>query len=343
MNDRIPFELRVLSGLHRGASLPVDEQPQLIGASDDADVVLVDPGIAQRHAMLRLESGGWSLLAMDGAVKGARHDAAEDQHVLPPGAAARVGNVWVTVSEGDAPWQDPPPDPPAGSAPDEPQEQQDQEETEEEAAQQEEGPAVDDDALVDTPAEAAPEPEPAPMAAAKPRRRTRMVLLPAALGVMLLAVGTYAYSSRTAPPAPAQVAVVKPVPPKPPTPEALRQAFRQRLAEVDLLRRFDLQLDDRAWTLRAALDDEETARFKRILAAFVATHKIEFPIDVRIGGPDAMLPFRVTQVITGANASIVTDDGQRLYPGDDYRGVKLVAIDGNRLRFNGERAIEVKW
>jgi type III secretion protein D len=340
MNDRIPFELRVLSGLHRGASLPVDEQPQLIGASDDADVVLVDPGIAQRHAMLRLEAGGWSLLAMDGAVKGAQHDAAEDQHALPPGAAARIGHVWVTVSPGDAPWQDPPPEPPAGSAPPEPPAQD--EEQEEEAP--EEGPAVDDEPAADTHDEAPAEPAPVPVqAAGNPPRRTRMVMLPAALGVMLLAVGTYAYSSRTPAPAPAQVAVVKPAPPRPPTPEELRKAFRQRLAEVDLLRRFDMQLDDRAWTLRAALDDEETARFKRILDAFVARYKIDFPIDVRIGGPDAMLPFRVTQVVTGANASIVTDDGQRLYPGDDYRGVRLVAIDGNRLRFNGERAIEVKW
>ena len=28
------FELRILNGLHRGASLPLDDQPQLIGAAD---------------------------------------------------------------------------------------------------------------------------------------------------------------------------------------------------------------------------------------------------------------------------------------------------------------------
>ena len=333
------FELRILNGLHRGASLPLDDQPQLIGAADEADVVLVDPGIAPRHAVLRLEADSWSLLALDGAVRGALDDTEADQPGLAPGDCARVGRIWLTVTTADAPWEDPPADPPAmaalpGAA----------------EAIEEEMPEADG------PLDEEPEPilaEPPPAAAAAPRvekprrRRARIVMLPVVLGAGLVAAAGYAYSARSPEPlrpSPALAAPAsKPAVQAPPSPQALREAFRQRLAEVDLLRRVELTLEDRAWTMRAALDEEEAARFRRILAAFVAAHHIDFPVDVRIGGSDTMLPFKVRQVISGANASIVTDDGQRLYPGDDYKGVRLVAINGNKISFNGAQPIEVKW
>lgn len=330
------LELRILNGLHRGASLPLDEQPQLIGCGDDADVVLVDPGIEPRHAVLRLEAGSWSLLALDGIVRGAADDVAADQPQLAPGDCARVGRIWLTVTAPGMPWQDPPADPPPRAATPEP------------AEADEEAPAQTTEEEAVAAADVNAQPEPAPVRVHKPRRRrSRIVMLPVALGAGLVAAAAYAYTARSgeplrpAPVTPVAPAQLKPAPP--PSPEALRQAFRQRLAEVDLLRRFDLTLEDRAWTLRASLDEEEAARFRRILDAFVAAHGIDFPIDARIGGADTMLPFKVTQVVSGANASIVTDDGQRLFPGDDYKGVRLVAINGNRISFNGRQPIEVKW
>jgi type III secretion protein D len=337
MSTTNDLELRILNGLHRGASLPLDDQPQLIGSGDDADVVLVDPGIEPRHAVLRLDGGHWSLLALDGIVRGAADDVPADQPQLAPGDCARVGRIWLTVTAQGAPWQDPPADPPPQAAAPEAA-QADVEEALEPLEPEEPEPV------------AAPQPvESVPARAEKPRRRrSRIVMLPVALGAGLVAAAAYAYTARSGDPVPAAAtAGLKPVAvqPKapPPSPEALRQAFRQRLAEVDLLRRFELTLDERAWTLRASLDEEEAARFRRILDAFVAAHHIDFPIDARIGGADTMLPFKVRQVVSGANASIVTDDGQRLYPGDDYKGVRLVAINGNRISFKGTQPIEVKW
>lgn len=364
MNAQTRYELRVLSGLHRGASLPVDDQPQSIGGADDADVVLVDPGMAPRHAMLRLAAGGWSLLAVDGAVRGALHDAPDDQHDLAPGQPARVGHVWVTVVPHGAPWQDPPPEPPVGSAPSaqEPEPLHEASGPDDQSGlaplgEGDDGLSPDDatDALAQidgaVTADGARDNAAQQLAPGAPeKRRGARMTVPAGLGLALLAVATYAYSSRTTAPPAQALALDAPTPltvkaAAPPivSPDALRQALRQRLTEVDLLRRVDLQLDERAWTLRAALDDEEAARLRRILEAFVAAHRIDFPVNVHVGGADSMLPFRITQVISGSNASIVTGDGQRLYPGDDYLGVKLLAIDGDRLRFAGARPIEVKW
>ncbi|WEF32225.1 FHA domain-containing protein [Pseudoduganella chitinolytica] len=335
MSDTNDLELRILNGLHRGASLPLDDQPQLIGAGDDADVVLVDPGIEPRHAVLRLAGSSWSLLALDGIVRGAADDVPADQPQLAPGDCARVGRIWLTVAAPGMPWQDPPADPPPQAA----MPEQEQAGVEEPLQAEEAEPVAPPDVA-----------EPVPARVQKPRRRrSRIVMLPVALGAGLVAAAAYAYTARSGEPMPAPAttslkpAAALPKAAQPPSPQALREAFRQRLAEVDLLRRFDLTLEDRSWTLRASLDEEEAARFRRILDAFVAAHHIDFPIDARIGGADTMLPFKVRQVVSGANASIVTDDGQRLFPGDDYKGVRLVAINGNRISFNGRQPIEVKW
>jgi type III secretion protein D len=360
MSDSNDLELRILNGLHRGASVPLDDQPQLIGAADDADIVLVDPGIEPRHAVLRRDGDSWSLLSLDGIVRGAAADVPADQPQLAPGDCARVGRVWLTVTAPDLPWQDPPADPPAlaalPDAGDAGMETALDMDVDVDIDMDEATDEATDEEMPESPGTGAPEPTPpAPPAAAERvdgprRRRSRIVMLPVALGAGLVAAAAFAYTARPneplhkdaaailAAPAAQQAALALPL-----SPQALRQALRQRLAEVDLLRRFELTLEERAWTMRASLDEEEAARFRRILAAFVSAHHIDFPVDVRIGGPDTMLPFKVRQVISGADASIVTDDGQRLYPGDNYRGVRLVAINGNRLSFNGAQPIEVTW
>jgi type III secretion protein D len=56
-----------------------------------------------------------------------------------------------------------------------------------------------------------------------------------------------------------------------------------------------------------------------------------------------MLPFKIRQVISGVNASIVTQDGERMYIGDELKGVRLVTIDSSILTFAGKRKIQVKW
>ena len=126
-------------------------------------------------------------------------------------------------------------------------------------------------------------------------------------------------------------------------PVALQAAFRKRMKEADLLQRFDLDLTETAWSMRAHLDDEEGARFERILKAFVVEHKITFPISAKVGSAESMLPFQIRQIVTGNNAGIVTGDGDRVYVGDVLLGVKLLAVVDNHLTFMGKRKIEVIW
>lgn len=364
------FELRILSGLHRGATLPLDERILVIGADDDADVVLVDPGIETRHATLTLNGDGWRLAALDGAVLGAAHNQPCTALDLQPGEAARLGHVWLSVTEAGSAWENPPPEPADSDAdvyPDADTASDDDPAYAQAEAELEDNEPYRDSPLDDPQTAPEPEPAPAPPVVARPAppkaarrtgwRRSKAVLVPLVMVTILSACAAYTMNShgegdtvadkadaRSATKAKGALAAVPAPKPSPKAGQAeLREAFRARLKEVDLLKRFKLDLKDRDWTMQAFLDDEEAARFERILKAFIQTHDIKFPVNAKVGSAEVMLPFRIREVISGANASLVTQDGQRLYIGDEHRGVRLVAIDGRHLQFDGERKIKVTW
>ena len=345
-------ELRIVSGLHRGATLPLDDHPHLFGASDADDVVLVDPGIEAGHATLSRNDSGWLLSAGNGVVCGTDSNQPMTLIDLKPGEFARLGKVWMCVAAQDAPWENPPPDPADTVLFDAADDADEVDEADFETAAQDDAGNV------------ASQP-------ARPARRNRrrMMYIPLALAAVLSAAA-YAITSRPDQAA-ASLDIHSDMRPgskgrldvlpsgakqeteargkKPSTqaerltPAELRDAFRKRLADADLLKHFDLNLKDDSWTMQAALDDEETRRFERILAAFMSAHDITFPVHAKVGKGELMLPFKIRQVVSGTHASIVTQDGERLYVGDEYLGVRVVAIQGNHLTFAGKRKIEVIW
>ncbi|WP_207004419.1 FHA domain-containing protein [Trinickia mobilis] len=92
------LELRVLNGLHRGATLPIDASSVRIGSDADNDLVLLDPGIEPHHATLVCDEPGalrWSLCN------------AGEPAPLPAGAPVDLGGVYLVVVAEDAPWSAP--------------------------------------------------------------------------------------------------------------------------------------------------------------------------------------------------------------------------------------------
>lgn len=62
--------LRILSGLHAGASRILAEQEMiLVGSGDDCDIVLADHGVARHHALINLTGGMSSLRALDAPLR----------------------------------------------------------------------------------------------------------------------------------------------------------------------------------------------------------------------------------------------------------------------------------
>lgn len=428
-------ELRILNGLHRGGILPLDETTLLIGAHEDADVVLVDPGICEHHASLQKTDAGWMLTADAGSVFNAEQSSPQMLLDLLPGDFFRLGETWLVISDSAAAWQGVPHIVAQSLAEDDVFGDADAEDavsdvhamnepvlvgemtsalagvsanasagvsanaSADASAAEHAGEAAADSTTVPTLPNGEPEATGAHSASTALRRFKlprwrKWMIAPATLFALLSAVAAYAYttkpslpklmhpemplawqteksssatsasdklnaplrldtstggtspiasstatatSSATATSALASTEAARP------SPQALQAAFRKRMKDADLLQRFDFDLTDSAWSMRAHLDDEEGARFERILKAFVVEHKITFPISAKVGSAESMLPFQIRQIVTGNNAGIVTGDGDRVYVGDELLGVKLVAVVDNHLTFMGKRKIEVIW
>lgn len=69
-DDTGGYALRILSGLHIGASRPLAEKEMiLIGSGEDCDIVLSDPGVAPHHALIGLLGGTLSVRALDAPLR----------------------------------------------------------------------------------------------------------------------------------------------------------------------------------------------------------------------------------------------------------------------------------
>lgn len=102
------FELRVLSGLHQGAALPLLGEQWCIGADDEADLALYDPGIASRHARLHGSNGQWSVQAQEGLLQD--ESGAVLAHIadLVLHHEFSVGGIRLCVAPADSVWPEEP-------------------------------------------------------------------------------------------------------------------------------------------------------------------------------------------------------------------------------------------
>ncbi|QXI53258.1 MULTISPECIES: FHA domain-containing protein [Pseudomonas] len=98
------FELRVLSGLHRGAALPLVGEQWVVGAAEDADLALYDPGICGRHAAVSLVQGQWLLASLEGVVCNGQGQPWAATEPLPGNTPFSIAGVWLCLAPADQPW-----------------------------------------------------------------------------------------------------------------------------------------------------------------------------------------------------------------------------------------------
>ena len=100
------FELRVLSGLHEGAALPLFGECWSIGADQDADLELYDPGVAARHARLHGMAGRWTVQAQEGLLQDDAGTVRAQIADLEPGRAFTIGGIRLCVADTQSAWLD---------------------------------------------------------------------------------------------------------------------------------------------------------------------------------------------------------------------------------------------
>ncbi|MBG0751007.1 MULTISPECIES: FHA domain-containing protein [Pectobacterium] len=308
------FELRVLTGLHRGAALPLCGNAWRIGAADDADLVLYDPGIAPCHGQLEKTADGWALSAQDGALCNAEGHTVEQIDALPPGTPFALGQIWLCIVAADTPWPDDSETPPTA---------------------EEDVPPVEPSADEPPVHIAAPIPTPTPRL---PLWAKASYLLLGAL--LLVMVGSWQLQESVAmPAAPPPQDTRKPLSTLP----QLESTLRIMLQERELSAAVKVAAYQDRVTLTGQLTPDDQKKLERMLAQLHQRYRTALSVDNRTQLKTEQLPFQIVQVTSGSRANVVTADGQRFFIGDEIDNLRLVKIDEHQIEFSGRQQITVNW
>ncbi|MBS4431924.1 EscD/YscD/HrpQ family type III secretion system inner membrane ring protein [Pectobacterium punjabense] len=314
------FELRVLTGLHRGAALPLCGNAWRIGAADDADLVLYDPGIAPYHGQLEKSADGWALSALDGALCNTEGHAVEHIDALPPGTPFALGQIWLCIVAANTPWLDDNQTPPTA---------------------EEDIPAAN----ISTDAPLAHTTAPTTMSTPTPLPAPRLPLWAKAsyllLGALLLVmVGSWQLQESVAmPAAPPPQDTRKPLGTLP----QLESTLRMMLQERELSAAVKVAAYQDRLTLTGQLTPDDQKKLERMLAQLHQRYRTALSVDNRTQLKTEQLPFQIVQVTSGSRANVVTADGQRFFIGDEVDNLRLVRIDEHQIEFSGRQQITVNW
>jgi type III secretion protein D len=321
------MELRMLSGLHRGAALEIGEGEITLGSSPEADVLIADPGVAPLHARIRREGPNLLLIPGEGPVRDAAGRSIADVIDLARGAVYRLGEVWIGFFAEQDPWLDALPQAAAPSLP---------------------------------PPEPAAAEEPAPhsplarLLARLPKTRLTIGII----GLLVALALSIAFASLLRRPddvrpvkraaaakatAAAASIIEETAAPQQLPPAQLQRLFMQQLGDRSLQDNLDVDFGTDAWNVKGSLDEDERGRLNRMIQAFERKYRPSAQIRVSIVPWSDMLPFRVVQITSGKSANVVLDSGQRLFVGDSAGEYRLVSVDPGKAVFQGKRRIEVAW
>lgn len=313
------FELRVLTGLHRGAALPLSGEKWCIGSSANAELALYDPGIQAEHCLLERLEDSWSLSSIQGQLSDSESHRVSQIVPLQPDTLFALGGVWLTLTSANSEWP----------------------------AEHDEGETAAEQATV----EAIDEPEQqaqsdafiaAPEDRSSVARHSRPWAGPLVLGTGLaLTIATCGWIMTGE-------AAIAQQPAKPTS----KPAASLQDGQATLLRMIkDRELHDRltlteergSLVLQGSLKKTERALVERMLAHFNRQYDGALKVIDRTTPLFSALPFAIAQINGGSRAHIVTTTGLRLFVGDEVEGLRLVALDDKRIKFQGAQQIEVTW
>ena len=127
------------------------------------------------------------------------------------------------------------------------------------------------------------------------------------------------------------------------SPFEVRQQLLNMLSERDLSQRVSLQVINGQVALNGDVSEEDLALVTRMLDRFGEQFDSVVPVISRVRARNNELPFKIVQIIGGANGHVVLEDGTRLFVGDQVDDLRLVMIDNSKVVFEGAQRYEVRW
>ncbi|MDN4591963.1 hypothetical protein DBA29_26110 [Xenophilus aerolatus] len=336
-----PLELRVLTGLHRGAALFLVDDEFFLGSDPACAVVLLDAGIAERHLRISRHGEAWVVEPCNGASTFCP-GVATAGGALPIDSTrrVRVGDVWIGFARLEDPWPD----------------------AAELALLQQSAEQVN--TVAGNPASGDHAPR-----QSRRRRINKWIAVLGTAAVLFFATWLLGRGKHfsTAPTSPGQAAGAAPAAPAPNAfashsetathsnmttaappgaqagPEQMRVAVAGVLGQYGLDHAVKIDAEPGRLNLHAVLSPRDVPRFEKSLLLIQRRFGENTRIDATVAPVESALPFRVRQILLGGDSRIILSDGRSMYEGDQLDGVKLVSIRAGTLVFTGRSKIEVPW
>ena len=308
------YELRVLTGLHRGAALPLIGQQWNLGNDDNADLALFDPGIRPKHCRLIQLENGWGLESEQGKITDNEGHKVDKIDLLSVNASFALSGIWMSIVDANTPWQQ-----------------------------------YEEDELITQNIEDASN---SPKKTAKSPKRTKS-LINFTLGFLsagaIVATSTWASlntSSFDKPQATKKQEETKPaeqlLPNLSTEPEVISQ-LRTMLQARELDSLVQVKSSNNQIVINGAIDDSDRDRLTRMLKRFNKQFYTSIKITNQTSELPVNLPFKIVQITSGSMGSVVTNTGKRLFVGDELNGMRLMSVSENKIIFKGKQDYEVNW
>lgn len=307
------YELRVLSGQHQGAALPLCGDAWCIGRDDSADLFLQDNGVGTKHAELFLKENCWTLHLAE-STGCDFYEQGRMEYVLNENTPFSLGGVWLCITSSEMSWGEIK-RPDAG------------EEVQKEAEKKED---VHSEHSVKIASKQNNE-----------NYRYAKVMRLVSFTIMLLLSCTIL--SWILQPTIAQTGRDENQRPVLATLQEMRPALLAMLRERNLIPGVKIDMQKGKIVLYGELSKERILILDRMIARFHNEYNAMPQLVNNTRPLSEKLPFRIVQVSTGGHANIVTDEGKRVFIGDDIDGLHLASITDNRILFTGNKNIEVNW
>ena len=297
------LELRVISGVHKGAILPLLADSVTVGSSETCDLTVYESGIEPTHLTLRFDGKVCSLTHQNGDVLDITNTAMDIGQTLLPNSPFRIGQTWFVYTDSDEAWLDQ-----SGSA------------SKSDAAAQ----GIKESAVIDNNIKA------------KKFIFASMVVLVLLLGGMttvLLVKGRYEFSTIEIEPSIPELdasGVIK---------QLSEMSDERGLASMI---EFELK-DEMNVVIKGRLDLTSSGVLTRMLSRFQRMFTTQVRIDDQVIVTEQGLPFEVKTIVAGKTPHVITNTQDILFLGDEKEGYRLVDVNEERVIFDGVSRIVVVW
>ena len=297
------LELRVLNGLHQGACLALGKESLTIGASLEADIEILDPGIESLHCEILYESNKdtWLLCPLEGECYVGLDSASVQKVSLEEGLIVKIGGVYVGFFHPDSIWDSQHLNPENQAF-----------------ARRRKGRSLW-------------------------FNNSKFYLPLILVSGCYFAYGVSDVKSDRKEDIVTTLQRDEEIPKADPVLMknallALNDMLRARTLQgkVTVVKQhYELELQGNVTQDEVEVIGRMVSRFSRIFPNQIVKNSVTLR--------NRTLPFDIKSVSSGMYAHIVTDTGERLYLGDSFRGYTLKDIDNQRILFSGLDDVEVRW